>query len=167
MSLIDTMFRRNGGDLQADVSERWRDIHGEDDLESGMAQIVSGQVSQPRDYAPPAVRGVERPVEVPTYVQHAEGVDTIGKITSGAVITQYEQLASTIEAMREPLKQWIAEYESALAALNEQIAEIDATAAHIRDLGAGTFKRLQQSSLAIAETRKACTDVRAKIEAAI
>lgn len=143
------------------ISPRPFDANDLGSLETEISEMV-------RAYPATRERGPQEfaPVQLPNYVEHAEGIDAVGKITAEAVVTQYEELAKTIEQMRDPLRRWIDEYDKAITELKAEIASLDDKAKTIREQAAGAFERLQKSSLAIAEVRKVCGDITRKIEPA-
>ncbi len=126
-------------------------------VENDIADIVRHTA-----YAPPAVR--QALVPLPSYVQHAESADEISKLTAHAVISQYEECAKAIEQMREPLKAWAEGHQNALNDLHAAMKYVDEAAQYCRDLGAGTFERFQKSADVIAQVRRTCDELRAKIE---
>jgi hypothetical protein len=91
-------------------------------------------------------------------------VDSIGQVTAEAVMAQYEAAAKTIEAMREPMKNWTDHCQTALADLKAAMEYIDETAKRFRELGQTTHDRIQRSSAAITEVRQTCDSIREKID---
>lgn len=117
----------------------------------------------PDRFAPPEVREAIAP-PLPDYVEHADGVDQISKLTAGVVIEQHEQAAQTIEQMRAPLEQWAKAHQLAIDDLGAAMKYIDETAQRLRDVGKSTFEKYQKSTLVISEIRKTCEDIREKVE---
>jgi len=147
---------------------RDRNVQTTRNLDDGLDDEF-GDLPRPQSaeaYAPPRPVALPEEPKLPDYVKHADGADAMTKLTSHAVINQYEAAARTVEAMREPIRAWADAHEKALDDLRGAMERIDETAKHFRDLGAATFDRLQQSAAAITEVRRTCDEVTAKIDPA-
>lgn len=113
------------------------------------------------DYAPPAVR--TPPIPMPTYVEHRDGVDDVGRLSASAVVLSYEQAAKEIEAMGEELSARIKRLEDTKAEAILTMEEIKDTAAAYRDAGKRIFLEIEDCSLMNAEVRKTCGELKDKI----
>ncbi len=119
---------------------------------------------RPSDYAPPAVRQPRS--ELPSYVKHAEGADEIAKLTAHAIIKQYEELALTLEKLRDPLMEQADGHQKALDNLHAEMKRVDDSVQRVRDLGTQAFEQFQKTAGVIAEVRRVCDDACDKIEPA-
>jgi hypothetical protein len=129
-------------------------VNNIDDLEDQIGELISQEVPRRplQDYTPPTeLTALVPPID-------------IGTVTAEAVMTQYEAAAKTIEGMKAPLQEWTKECQTALADLQAAMTYIDETAKRFREIGEQTHQRIQKSSVALAEVRKICDEIRAKID---
>jgi hypothetical protein len=112
-------------------------------------------------YAPPAAR--EKLPPLPSYVEHREGLDTVGKAASQAIVMQYEGAVKALEAMGAELidcvRQSQAMAEEAIACVKFVTETCDA----YRDESKAIFARIQHASALTIEVRKMCEAMRGKI----
>lgn len=113
-------------------------------------------------YAPPAAR--EKLPPLPSYVEHREGLDTIGKAAAQAIVMQYDGAMKALEAMGKELvdcvKQAQAMAEGCIAAM-KYVAE---TCDSYRDESKAIFARIEHASALTAEVRKVCDEMRGRIK---
>ena len=100
---------------------------------------------------------------MPDYVEHREGATEIGKLSAEAVVREYEAAAKEIEALGagliERLNQCQAMTRDAFAVTNE-LKEI---AQRYREEAKRVFLEIESCSLATAEVRKTCAELKEKI----
>jgi hypothetical protein len=93
-----------------------------DQLEKDIASLTPSSGDRPSSYAPLA----KRPVALPEYVTHLDGVTEIGKLSAEAVIREYEAAAKEIEAMGKEAKRIFHDIESCSAITEEVRTTCDA-----------------------------------------
>jgi predicted nucleic acid-binding Zn-ribbon protein len=103
---------------------------------------------------------------LPPYVEHAQGIDALGKATAQAVILQYEAAAKSVESLAPEINEWTAALESALNDLHEASKYIQAAAQYFRDLGKNNFELIQRSHLAITSAREIADKMKEQIDPA-
>jgi hypothetical protein len=118
---------------------------------------------RPVNYAPPRVSAPD--LAMPDYVEHRDGATEIGKLSAEAVVREYEAAAKDIEAMGAELieraKQCEAVTRDALA-VTEELKE---TAERYREEAKRVFVQIESCSLATAEVRKTCAELKEKLAA--
>jgi hypothetical protein len=118
---------------------------------------------RPVNYAPPRVSAPA--LAMPDYVEHRDGATEIGKLSAEAVVREYEAAAKDIEAMGAELieraKQCEAVTRDALA-VTEELKE---TAERYREEAKRVFVQIESCSLATAEVRKTCAELKEKLAA--
>jgi hypothetical protein len=112
-------------------------------------------------FAPPATRAILPPL--PSYVEHRDDIDMIGKAASQAIVQQYDGAMKALEAMGKELIDCVRQSqemtERALAAVKFVAETCDA----YREESKAMFARIQHASALTAEVRKVCEDMRSKI----
>jgi hypothetical protein len=118
---------------------------------------------RPVNYAPPRVSAPT--LAMPDYVEHRDGATEIGRLSAEAVVREYEAAAKDIEAMGAELieraKQCEAVTRDALA-VTEELKE---TAERYREEAKRVFVQIESCSLATAEVRKTCAELKEKLAA--
>jgi hypothetical protein len=118
---------------------------------------------RPVNYAPPRVSAPA--LAMPDYVEHRDGATEIGRLSAEAVVREYEAAAKDIEAMGAELieraKQCEAVTRDALA-VTEELKE---TAERYREEAKRVFVQIESCSLATAEVRKTCAELKEKLAA--
>jgi hypothetical protein len=118
---------------------------------------------RPVNYTPPRVSAPA--LAMPDYVEHRDGATEIGKLSAEAVVREYEAAAKDIEAMGAELieraKQCEAVTRDALA-VTEELKE---TAERYREEAKRVFVQIESCSLATAEVRKTCAELKEKLAA--
>jgi hypothetical protein len=112
--------------------------------------------------ASPKIRTPSSPM--PPYVEHHPDVDQIGKLTAEAVTAQYEGAVKALEAMGTTLIDCVKRAEKMAAGCKEAIAYVQDTAQKYREEAKVIFDRIEQASVATAEVRSLCDEMRKKIE---
>lgn len=141
-------------------------LNVEQEIASVAATIRNGASHQlietpPIDYAPPALRN--RQIPMPEYVEHREGISQVGRLSSEAVVREYEAAAQEMEAMGAELKEAAARCEQMTANVHGTIAYVRETAQLYREEAKKIFSEIQNVSLLNNEVRQACEAVRLKI----
>lgn len=127
------------------------------DLERDVAEVLAVRPPPiPVDFAPPALR-------LPSYLEHREGADDIGKLSAEAVGKAYELAAKEVEAMGEELKARVEKLEATKADAMAAIDEVKEVAARYRDEGKRVFLQIEDCALMTAEVRATCGTLKAKI----
>jgi hypothetical protein len=137
------------------------------DIEREIAAEVRNRPPQheprPVNLAPPTVRAPG--LAMPDYVEHRDGATEIGRLSAEAVVREYEAAAKDIEAMGAELieraKQCEAVTRDALA-VTEELKE---TAERYREEAKRVFVQIESCSLATAEVRKTCAELKEKLAA--
>jgi hypothetical protein len=100
---------------------------------------------------------------MPDYVQHQEGVNQVGKLTSEAVVREYEAAVKEIEALGTELQDAAKRCESMVSGVHAMIAEIKEIACRFRDEGKHYFLQIEACSLMTTEVRTTCEALKKKI----
>lgn len=112
-------------------------------------------------FAPPSTRNALPPL--PSYVEHREDVDAVGKAAAQAIVQQYDGAMKALESMGKELidvvRQAQTMTEGALAAVKYVTETCDA----YRDESKAIFARIEHCSALTAEVRKVCEEMRQKI----
>jgi hypothetical protein len=148
-----------------------------DNIEREMTELAATSNIRDHDRRLPQARNLDDPMDhmdhtapveppkhsLPGYVEHAPGIDDIGKLTAQAVVSQFETAAKAIEAMGKDLIQVAKETEDQSAAVLEAIKYIEETAQMYRDEAKKAFQRIQSTSMLLTNIRETCDDLRKKI----
>ncbi len=100
---------------------------------------------------------------MPDYVEHRDGATEIGKLSAEAVVREYEAAAKEIEAMGAELIERVRQCETMTAdslAVTEELKEI---AERYREEAKRVFVQIESCSLATAEVRKTCAELKERI----
>lgn len=116
-------------------------------------QEVGQQVSE---YAPK--------LPLPSYVEHSEEVDNVGRLSAEAIIQQYEAAAKQVEALGEEIKSSSEKLMAALAEHDADMKMIAETAQEIRDRGKAIFLQIESASQITTELRRTCSELKSKIK---
>jgi hypothetical protein len=112
-------------------------------------------------FAPPATRDVLPPL--PSYVEHRDDVELVGKAAAQAIVQQYEGATKALEAMGKELmdcvKQNLEMNQHAIAA----VAFITETCEAYREQAKAMFVRIEHCSALTSEVHKVCEEMRQKI----
>jgi hypothetical protein len=100
---------------------------------------------------------------LPAYVQHADGVEEIGRLTAEVVVKEYEKTAKEIEATLAELLAAQRRCEEVTAQLAEVAGEMKAVADRYRDEGKRAFEHIERLAKMTADARQACVELRGKI----
>src|SRR6202011_1236051 len=138
----------------------------EREIESEVRNRPPARDPRPLSSAPPRRRmPMPEPLAIPDYVQHRDGATEIGRLSAEAVVREYEAAAKDIEAMGAELieraKQCEAVTRDALA-VTEELKE---TAERYREKAKRVFVQIESCSLATAEVRKTCAELKEKLAA--
>jgi hypothetical protein len=125
-------------------------------LEKDIATLTPSAGDQPSSYAPPA----KRPVTLPEYVTHLDGVTEIGKLSAEAVIREYEAAAREIEAMGQEIA---SRHEAITASVTGMLEDVRATAAHFRKEAKRIFHDIESCSVITEEVRTTCDALKKKM----
>lgn len=92
--------------------------------------------------------------ELPPYINHAEGVNQIGKLTAAAVIRDFEETAKGFNAMGDEVKRVAECCERYLSELQALVEHTNQVAKLARERGSEIFRWLEQSALTTEQVRK-------------
>jgi hypothetical protein len=122
---------------------------------------LAGKEREPQviDYAPRTVRIPP----LPSYVEHREGIDDIGKLSAEAMVRGYEETAKAIEAMATELSERARQCEAMVRETLSIRDEVKEVAARYREESKRIFIHIQDCSLVAAEVRKTCTEIKTRI----
>jgi hypothetical protein len=107
----------------------------------------------PDAYAPPPRL---RDLPLPEYVTHAADISDLGKLTSAAVVSQYEGAAKDIEAMGKELIAAASQCEKMVAEVREAFNAVKETAALYRENGKSHFSKIEAASRMAERVRTIC-----------
>lgn len=135
-----------------------------DDVEADIVEAVRLRpppmpvLDAPVNYAPPAVRS-----PIPSYVEHREGVNEVGKLSAEAMVREFEAAAKEVDAMGNELQDAAKRCEAMVAQAHAAIAECKEMAAAIREKGKLYFLQIEDCTLMTAEVRATCDALKTKI----
>ena len=112
-------------------------------------------------YAPPATRDALPPL--PSYVQHRDDIDLVGKAASQAVVLQYEAAMRALEAMSKEMIECVKQSQAMAERALETAKLVTETCDAYREESKLIFSRIEHASALTAEVRKVCEDMRSKI----
>jgi hypothetical protein len=127
-----------------------------DQLEKDIASLTPSSGDRPSSYAPLA----KRPVALPEYVTHLDGVTEIGKLSAEAVIREYEAAAKEIEAMG---KEIASRHEAISASVAGMLEDVRTTVAHFRKEAKRIFHDIESCSAITEEVRTTCDALKKKM----
>lgn len=104
------------------------------------------------------------PPALPDYVEDHPSVDDIGKLSSLAIVQQYEGAAKALEAMGADLIDCAKRAEKMASDVKDAITYVQETAEAYRKEAKIVFDRIQQVSMLTVSVREACDDMREKIK---
>lgn len=113
-------------------------------------------------YAPPPVRDKLPPL--PNYVEHREGMDTVGKAAAQAIVMQYDSAMKALEAMGKELIECVSHAQTMAGRCTEVLKYVAETCDQYRDESKAIFARIEHASALTAEVRKVCDEMREKIK---
>lgn len=134
------------------------------DIEGEIANALHNappQRATPMEFAPPAIRS-PMPL-MPTYVEHRDGIDDVGRLTAEAIVRAYEETAKEVEDMGRELTDRIKRLDETKAEALAVLAEIKETAAAFRETGKRVFLEIEDCSMMNAEVRRTCNAMKEKI----
>jgi predicted ribosome quality control (RQC) complex YloA/Tae2 family protein len=140
-----------------------RDLDNTDNLQA-MTDMVEDELAKMTP-PPPPVR-----FQLPEYVQHADGIDDVGRLSSEALVKTYEESAKKFEdtaaALHEGMKACEAETAAMVKELERIQSETEATikrceeaAQAYRDEAKAVFKRIQNRAMLADRVRKTCDEL--------
>jgi seryl-tRNA synthetase len=106
------------------------------------------------------------PTKLPSYVDDDHAVNQLGRLTSAAVIHDYEETAKAVLSMSEELGKVARRCEDYMRELKEMQAEIAKSADAIRKRGSEMFEEIQTASKATDAVRQAARDMASSISIA-
>jgi len=115
---------------------------------------------EPQEFAPPEER-------LPDYVQHADNVDPVGRLTAEAIVKQHEETARAMEQMGEGIKEWSAHLERLLQMNDAALKHVERTVQAVRDEAKRQFERVEQHSNLSTEVREKCDEMVKKLALAV
>jgi hypothetical protein len=123
--------------------------------------VLKREIEQDFRKLPPAVRSPN--LAIPDYVEHLDGVTEVGKISAGAVVSEYEAAAKDIETMGAQLIERVNQCEAMTRGALAVTEEMKETAARYREEAKRVFLEIENCSLVTAEVRKTCNELIEKI----
>jgi hypothetical protein len=118
---------------------------------------------RPVNYAPPRVSAPA--LAMPDYVEHRDGATEIGKLSAEAVVREYEAAAKEIESMGAELIERAKQCEAMTLDALAVTEELKETAERYREEAKRVFVQIESCSLATAEVRKTCAELKEKLAA--
>jgi len=110
---------------------------------------------------------IETPAKLPDYVQHADNVDPVGRLTAEAIVKQHEETARAMEQMGEGIKEWSAHLERLLQMNDAALKHVERTVQAVRDEAKRQFERVEQHSNLSTEVREKCDEMVKKLALAV
>jgi hypothetical protein len=104
---------------------------------------------------------------MPDYVEHREGVNLAGKLSTEVVVREYDAAVKEIEALGAELTEAAKKCEETVAGVHSMVNEIKELAASYREEGKRYFLQIEECSLMTSEVRIVCEALKKKIAAAI
>lgn len=138
--------RRDPGAVRRPIDLDASEAEAAADIEAGMRQMHS------RTPLPPDP-GLGRPVDLPEYVTHSDGINAIGKVTAAAVIQDYEETAKKIDEAGTELKALATRLEDYLKECMLMVEHISRASTTVRERGAEIFRRVEESAKATENVR--------------
>jgi hypothetical protein len=112
-------------------------------------------------FAPPATRNALPPL--PSYVEHREDIDLIGKAASQAVVMQYDGAMRALESMGKELIECVKQSQQMAERALEAVKFVTETCDAYKEESKLIFTRIEHASALTAEVRKVCEEMRQKI----
>lgn len=112
-----------------------------DQMEKELSDVVSLHNRSPRIPAPAL-----QTAPLPEYVEHAEGVNHIGKLTAEVIVRDYEETAKRINEIGEYLGKVAHRCEEFMGEIQQMVTNIDKVGVRYRERGAEIFKQLETSA---------------------
>jgi hypothetical protein len=100
---------------------------------------------------------------LPSYVEHMTSTDSLGKLSSEAVVQQYENAARGLEALGRDLIKCAVDAEAMAAQVKDAIEYVNETAKHYREEARVIFYRIEEASAMAAMVKRTCIDLQQKI----
>jgi len=150
----------NVNELERDVEDALERVRPRDLDQDALQQLALYIPAREEPVAPTPLPMVT----LPPYVEHNLNVDDLGKLSSAAVVQQYEAAAVTLEAMGKELIDAAQRGEKMAAEVKVTIKEVEEVAQKYRDEAKRVFLSIERSSLLTAEVRATCNEMRKKIE---
>jgi hypothetical protein len=118
---------------------------------------------RPANYVPPRVSAPA--MAMPDYVEHRDGATEIGKLSAEAVVREYEAASKQIEEMGTELIGLVRQCEAMTRDALAVTEELKETAERYREEAKRVFVQIESCSLATAEVRKTCAELKEKLAA--
>ena len=112
-------------------------------------------------FAPPATRNTLPPL--PSYVEHRDDIDLIGKAASQAVVMQYDAAMRALEAMSKEMIECVKQAQQMAERALETAKFVTETCDAYKEESKLIFTRIEHASALTAEVRKVCEEMRQKI----
>ena len=144
--------------VQSTIGQALQDIERE--IGAAVRSIPSVQEPSPDNVSP----DVGAPtLAMPDYVEHRDGATEIGKLSAEAVVREFEAAAKEIEAIGAELTKCVKQCEAMTRDAFAVTDELKDTAARYREEAKRVFAQIENCSLATAEVRRTCTELRERI----
>lgn len=123
---------------------------------------------------PVSTKEISAAMPLPAYVAHQDKTSEVGKITSAALVQEYEQAAKALEETAGRLKEsvelnekqvleGVRALEDLRTKADSAVSALESTAAKYRDEAKRIFEQVQGSSQVADEVRRVCDELSAKI----
>jgi ABC-type transporter Mla subunit MlaD len=123
----------------------------EPSLESGIAELA-------RTLPPP-----NRLPQTHPHIDMQADVPDLSRLTSEAVMAQYDEAAKSVEALGGAVRQTTADLEAAMADLANSLKLISDAANHIREKGADVQRKIERVNELTKEVRSVCEGFTRKV----
>jgi hypothetical protein len=104
-----------------------------------------------------------RTLAMPDYVEHRDGATEIGKLSAEAVVREYEAAAKEIEDLGAELIERVTQCQAVTREAFAVTDELKEIAERYREEAKRVFIQIENCSLATAEVRQTCIDLKDKI----
>ena len=161
--------------MTPDIAHNHEPTFDSEQLEAGVTDLVTRMPRPPRRgqhqtaaSQPPEIGRTADPVHIPStlpdYVKHVEGVPRVGELSATAIAVDWEATAKQIETMGKDLMGLVEKCENQTKTILDAIKYINETATYYREQAKQVFEQIENASILTENVRKACVEMREKIE---
>ena len=145
--------------MTLDIAHNHEPIFDSEQLEADVTDLVT---RMPR----PPQRGQHQTAafQLPEWVKHVEGVPRVGELSATAIAVDWEATAKQIETMGKDLMGLVEQCENQTKTILDAIKYINETATYYREQAKQVFEQIENASILTENVRKACVEMREKIE---
>jgi hypothetical protein len=161
--------------MTLDIAHNHEPIFDSEQLEADVTDLVTRMPRPPRRgqhqtaafQLPETGRTIDpvhTPSALPDWVKHVEGVPRVGELSATAIAVDWEATAKQIETMGKDLMGLVEKCENQTKTILDAIKYINETATYYREQAKQVFEQIENASILTENVRKACVEMREKIE---